>query len=235
MKWLGTICLLFLSASVLAAESSVYDFSWLDQDKEVYVLQNRKFRKSGDFYIGATFEKNANQAFVDSLGASFLAGFFFKEDWGIEFVYNKQSGEENNTFENVQDGSAGTPFYRKIDSYMGAMLMWSPFYSKINTFNKVFYYDWLFGAGVASINTQTNENDFLNPSVASGDGLVSESGMGFIWTSGMRFYINDSWSIRLDVRGLHSQTERPKSPSEKAKEKVWFHNYDFGFGLNYAF
>lgn len=233
MKWLGTICLLFLSATVMASENSLYDFSWLDQDKEIYVLQNRKFRKVGDFYVGATFEKNANQAFVDSYGASFLAGFFFKEDWGVEFIYNKQSGKENNTFKNVQEGGASTPYYRKVDSYMGAMLMWSPFYSKINTFNQIFYYDWLFGVGVASINSQTNENDFFT--TPGSTGVVSETSMGLIWTSGMRFYFSDSWSFRIDFRAMHSPTERPKSSTDSTKEKVWYHNYDFGAGINYAF
>lgn len=232
MKRLWMIITLFISTTAIAAEDSFYDFSWLDQDKEVYVLQNRKFRKNGDFYIGATFEKNANQAFVDSYGASFLAGFFFKEDWGIEFIYNTSSGSTNNTFELAAD--AGTvAYYRKVDSYMGAMLMWSPFYSKINTFNQVFYYDWLFGVGVASINTTNNMQQFYT---SGDDTLTKESSIGAIWTTGMRFYINDSWSVRFDFRAMHTSIERPKSrTSSDGVEKVWFHNYDFGAGINYAF
>ena len=232
MKRLWMIITLFISTTAIAAEDSVYDFSWLDQDKEVYVLQNRKFRKAGDFYVGGTFEKNTNQAFIDSYGASFLAGFFFKEDWGIEFIYNVSSGDTNNTFTLSRDAGS-VAYYRKVDSYMGAMLMWSPFYSKINTFNKVFYYDWLFGVGLASVNTTNNAEEFY---VSSSDELTKESSMGAIWTTGMRFYINESWSLRLDFRALHTSVERPKSRTPgDGKEKVWFHNYDIGAGINYAF
>jgi hypothetical protein len=35
----------FLSPKIYSSEGSTYSFDWLDPDKEVYVLQNRKFRK----------------------------------------------------------------------------------------------------------------------------------------------------------------------------------------------
>lgn len=232
MKLIALFSYLLFSTSILASESSIYDFSWLDQDKEVYVLQNRKFRKVKDFYVGIAIEKNANQAFVNSLGGTGILGFFFTENFGFEFVYNKQNGKENDTFRNVKKGGATTPFYRKVDSYSGALLMWSPFYSKINTFNKIFYYDWLFGAGLAQVKTLTNENDFLTTTDSS---LTTENGMGYIWTTGLRFFVNDTVSLRLDFRGLHTNTKRPKSSSDSTKEQVWFHNYDFGAGINFAF
>ena len=53
---------LIMSSVVMANEKSLYNFSWLDNDKEIYVLQNRKFRKDGNVYIGATAAYNLNQA-----------------------------------------------------------------------------------------------------------------------------------------------------------------------------
>ena len=41
------LCIFLISGVVVANEKSVYEFSWLDKDKEIYVLQNRKFRKVG--------------------------------------------------------------------------------------------------------------------------------------------------------------------------------------------
>jgi outer membrane beta-barrel protein len=223
------LCLQFLTFNVFASQKDVYDFSWLDQDKEIYVLQNRRYRKVDKFYVGLTGGKTISGAFVDALQGGVSAGYFFKENWGVEFVYNKADGATNNTYESVKD--AGTlPYYRKVDSYMGAMLMWSPFYSKINTFNKIFYFDWIFGVGGAQINTLNNKDAF---EVNKEEGLASETGMGALWTSGLRFYVNESWSLRLDIRGIHVSS---KQPQYQASDKtVWFHNYDMGVGVNFSF
>lgn len=108
---------LLLSSSLMASEKSLYEFSWLDKDKEIYVLQNRKFRKDGKVYIGGTMAKTLSGAFIDSYGGTFRGGFFFREDWGIELIYGKNSGQENDTAKGVQE-QGSNPFYRKVDSYM---------------------------------------------------------------------------------------------------------------------
>ena len=222
-----------LGSVAMASEKSVYDFAWLDKDKEIYVLQNRKFRKDGKLYIGATGVKTLNGAFIDSYGVNMRAGYFIREDWGIEFAYGKNSGKENNTAKGVKE--QGTrPFYRKIDTYMGAMAMWSPFYSKINTFNKIFYYDWLFGAGLASISTIDNSKSFEVPP----GGMTQENVMGAIWTTGFRFYINETWSVRIDATALHFKADRTRKPATSAstiKSSTLVSNYDLGVGLNFSF
>ena len=225
----------FLASSiVVASEKSVYEFSWLDKDKEIYVLQNRRFRKVGTVYIGASGVKTISGAFIDSYGGTVRGGYFFSEDWGIEGVFGKNSGSTNATAKGVQSQQSDA-FYRKVESYMGGMLMWSPFYSKINTFNKVFYYDWMFGLGLASINSLDNRNDFDANSSTTGS-LTSENSIGALWNTGLRFYLNDNWSLRLDFTGIHA---KPKKANEingnTIKTNNLFSNYDLGFGLNYAF
>jgi outer membrane beta-barrel protein len=219
-----------------AGEKSLYSFSWLDSDKEVYVLQNRKFRKNESFYVGALGVKTISGAFIDSYGASLRAGYFFKEDWGLEFVYGKNSSSENDTAKGVKE--AGTiPYYRKIDNYMGAMLMWSPFYSKINTFNSIYYFDWIFGLGLGRIETQNNANE-MDPSAVSDNKLTNEQDMGLLWNTGLRFYISESWSLRLDFTGIHYQATKNRTiegdTSSQKSEKLFSH-YDLGLGLNYTF
>jgi outer membrane beta-barrel protein len=226
----------FTMASCLAAEGSLYNFSWLDKDKEVYVLQNRKFRKDGSFYVGATGAKTINGAFIDSYGATVRAGFFFREDWGLEFVYGKNSGEENDTAKGVKEQGT-VPFYRKTDSYMGAMLMWSPFYSKINTFNRIFYFDWMFGLGPAQIKSQDNRNKF-DTLAANNDELTNEDNMGALWNTGLKFYINEDWSLRLDITGLSYKAAKSKNTgvgTPVTKADKFYHSYDLGLGLNYTF
>jgi outer membrane beta-barrel protein len=225
---------LTMTTMVMDAESSLYNFSWLDKDKEIYVLQNRKFRKDGQVYIGGNAGKTLSGAFIDAYGVSGRAGYFFREDWGIELMYGKSMGNENNTAKGIRDQGT-VPFYRKIDTNIGAMVMWSPFYSKINTFNKIFYYDWLFGAGLTNITTKDNRARFVNQN----DGhLTSETSMGILWTTGMRFYIDQHWSFRLDFTGMNWQADRygkPQTSGQIQKKKDWFNNYDVALGLNYGF
>lgn len=50
--YLLTLSLVYLTSSyTFSSEKSVYDFEWLDDDKEIYVLQNRKYRKDGKFNL----------------------------------------------------------------------------------------------------------------------------------------------------------------------------------------
>ena len=225
--------ILLTSSFVVASEKSVYEFSWLDKDKEVYVLQNRRFRKVGKIYIGADGVKTISGAFVDSYGGTIRGGYFFSEDWGVEGVFGKNSGSKNDTAKGVEDQQANA-FYRKVDTYMGAMAMWSPFYSKINTFNKVFYYDWMFGVGVASVKLLDNRGEFNSVTSTT---LTSSSGIGALWNTGLRVYINDSWSLRIDFTGLHVKPEDSdiEDNGNSVTTSALFSNYDLGFGLNYTF
>jgi len=230
------ILIVFLcSAPLFANEKSLYNFGWLDPDKEVYVLQNRKFRKSERFYVGANGVKTLSGAFVDSFGGSVRAGYFFKEDWGIEFAFGKNSGSENNTAKGVKE-SGTTPYYRKIDKYSGAMLVWSPFYSKINTFNKIFYFDWMFGLGAAQITSQHNGNE-LDPASLALSKLTSEDKMGLLWNTGLRIYLNERWSLRFDISGLHYNAEKTRileNSTSSSKAESLFSAYDLGIGLNFT-
>jgi outer membrane beta-barrel protein len=226
---------LFVAMSAIAAETSLYDFSWLDKDKEIYVLQNRKFRKDGKFYVGALGNWTLSGPFIDQYGGSARAGYFFTEDWGLEFAYGKNVGSENDTARGVTQQQA-VPFYRKIDTYVGAMAMWSPFYSKINTFNKIFYFDWMVGAGAANITTLDNRNKFIP---GSGDGLTSENTLGLLWSTALRFHITEEWSIRLDFTALNYRAEKARGDGlllgVSSSPNQIFGNYDLGVGLNYTF
>ncbi len=224
---------LMVSTFVFASEKSLYNFSWVDNDKEIYVLQNRKFRKVDNFYIGATGAYKLSQDFVDAYGGTLRAGYFFTEDWGIEGVFGKNTSTKNDSAKGVESQGAFA-FTREIESYMGAMAMWSPFYSKINTFNRVVYFDWMFGLGLANVQTKDNRNQFGTTSLNT---KTSESNMGAMWNTGFRFYINENWSLRLDVTGLTFKAKRTTQDTNNVKSETskLFTTYDLGVGLNYAF
>jgi len=80
MSWLSLfIC--FVTSVAFASEKSLYDFSWLDKDKEIYVLQNRSFRKDGKLFVGLTVGETVAKAYVEGMVGQGRIGYFFKEDF----------------------------------------------------------------------------------------------------------------------------------------------------------
>ena len=231
--------LLFFSCltlpSILKASSqSVYDFSWLDPDKEVYVLQNRKYRKSGRIHAYAGGGKTLSGAFVDAITLQGRVGYFLSENWGVEFVYANNNGSENSTAELLRSidpqGGGARPFRRIVDDYMGGMLMWSPFYSKINTFNKILYFDWMIGLGVAKLE-ETNNKIEIQRQTDSAE-TTTESHTAIMWNLGVKFFINHTWSLRTDLTALHYKADGPQTTNP---ESSWNSNFDlsFMFGFNF--
>ena len=237
MKYFAIVSIYILTiCSAQASESSVYDFSWLDSDKEVYVLQNRKFRKVSRFYFGGQIGTQINGAFVDSFQYQLHAGYFFTENWGVEFGYLGADGSTNDTHDAVNEQGSAVAFYRKIESEMRALLVWSPFYAKINTFNKIFYYDWVFGLGVSSVTTQDNRNEFDIASTDSGT-LTEETNTGLAWMTAFRFYITEHWSseIRFSATHLNVDMVSEDAGGADSSDTRLVNYYNINFGVNYTF
>jgi outer membrane beta-barrel protein len=226
------LCVSFLFTPVIhASEKDIYEFSWLDPDKEVYVLQNRKFRKVSHLHLNLGGGITTSGAFVDATAIQGRVGFFFTEDFGVEGIYSKNSGKENETALAVRPspGAAGSkPFRRIVDNYTGAMVLWSPFYSKINTFNKIVYMDWIFGLGYAQVKEHNNRLEL--PSGASDTTQTYESHGGIMWDVGMKFYIDESFSVRTDLTAVHYSAVKATSTAS-----AYYANFDATLALGYSF
>lgn len=219
-----------LSSRAFASEKDIYEFSWLDPDKEVYVLQNRKFRKAGHLHVNAGGGITTSGAFVDSTAIQGRVGYFMTEDFGFEGLYSKNSGKENETAKGVRNtggGTGSTPFRRIVDNYWGVMATWAPFYSKINTFNKIVYMDWIFGVGYGQLKEKNNKLDIQN-GYSSPETLESHSGV--IWEVGMMFYLDQSFSIRTDLTAIHYSAPNIKTAGSSMKS-----NFDATVSLGYSF
>lgn len=219
------------SKNIFAGEEDTYSFTWLDPDKEVYVLQNRKYRKKGKVHVNLGGGTTLSGAFVDSTTLQGRLGYFFKEEWGFEAVYAQNSGSENETAESVRNRglSGSVPFRRIIENYKGAMLLWSPFYSKINTFNKIIYFDWIFGLGYGEMEEVNNKTEFLT----GGTGLTSETHNGLLWDVGLKFFINENFDLRLDLTVFHYKADIVSRTANGEEE--WNSNWDLAasFGINF--
>ncbi len=223
----------FTSSQLFAAEGDTYSFTWLDQDKEVYVLQNRKFRKAGKIHLNLGTGLTTSGAFVDAMTFQGRAGYFFKEEWGVEFIYAINEGEENATAQSLRNegGSGSRPFRRIVDGYYGGMLMWSPFYSKINTFNKIIYLDWMVGVGLAQLTESNNFIEFTTSDPDSVDTQLTHTGL--MWDTALKFYLNQNFEIRADLTVIHYKADRPNVNGNS--EEDFYSNWDFALSLGYSF
>ena len=223
------------SQTIHAGESDTYDFSWLDPDKEVFVLQNRRYRKNGKIHFSLGAGITTSGPFVDALSFQGRVGYFFKEDFGVEFLYSKNSGEENSTAEAVRNpgGAGSVPFRRIVQNYKGAMLLWSPFYAKINTFNKIIYFDWIFGLGYAQMDEKNNRDEVEK----GGAGIFSDieaTQNCIMWGTALKFYVGSSFDIRLDLTTLNYQDRNALNSSTSSTEG-WNSNFDLTLALGYNF
>jgi outer membrane beta-barrel protein len=224
---------LFFSSKIIAAEKDIYEFSWLDPDKEVYVLQNRKFRKAERLYVNAGGGITTSGAFVDSTSIQGRAGFFMTEGFGVEGIFAKNSGKENATAAGVRSSTGGsaTPFRRIVDNYWGVMATWSPFYSKTNTFNSIVYMDWIFGVGYAQLTEKNNKLDFsLDAIIAASHTPTTESHSGLIWEAGLMFYLNQNFTLRTDLTAIHYSATNVKTAGSSLKS-----NFDATVSLGFTF
>lgn len=230
-KNLLVLFLCLISPILMASESDTYNFSWLDPDKEVYVLQNRKFRKAGKFHFNLGGGMTTSGPFVDATTLQGRAGYFFKEEFGFEILYAKNSGKENSTAASVRnEGGAGSrPFRRIVDNYMGAFFLWAPFYSKINTFNTIIYLDYIFGLGYGRLEETNNRQEFVNQADFA---HTTETHNAFLWEIGVRVYLSELISFRLDLTAAHYKAQEAKINNP---EDSLYSNYDLSLALGLSF
>ncbi len=228
--------LLFQPFSILiAGENSTYSFSWLDPDKEVYVIQNRKYTKRSKLHISGGGGITTSGSFVDSNVIQARVGFFFNEDWGFEGMYAKSSGNENTTAESVRNsGSAGsTPFRRIVEDYMGVMLLWSPFYGKFNVFNKIIYMDLILGLGYAKLDEHNNREELINQGMSPYEEQYN-SHNGIIWETTCKFYISKTYHIRTDLTVVHYNAKKALASADEL-DTTYYSNYDLALSLGLNF
>src|SRR5690606_30883158 len=85
-----------------ASEQDLYDFLWLDPDKEVYVLQNKLYPKYQTFYFDIGYLIGLSNEFQDTNGIQLKGGYYFHEEWAVELQYMQYSNSDNSAYKNIQ-------------------------------------------------------------------------------------------------------------------------------------
>jgi outer membrane beta-barrel protein len=222
-----------LSAQALRAdEKDLYDFLWLDPDKKVYVLQNKVHKKEHTVYANVGVGTGLSSDFQDTSMFHANAGFFLTEEWGIEALYTSYSNKDTEAMENLKRLNGSIPFIRKTNSNYGLIAKWSPFYGKVNTFNKIFYFDWNLGLGVGKLNTESNAKTVAIASQANV--YSSESYTSLIAKTGISVHATKNIHLGFDLIMNNYKAPGPTVNGVTSSEKVR-QNYDAVLTLGVSF
>ena len=217
---------------VQADESDLYDFLWLDPDKKVYVLQNKVYRKENTFYANAGYLMDLSSDYTSGKGFRVGAGYYLKEEWGFELIYQSYSNSNNDAFKNLQQVNGSVPFIRKFNKVYGGLAVWSPFYGKINTFNKIIYFDWSFGLGLGKVETESNKDTVSSPSTA--DTFAKESYTGILAKTALRVHI--SKRVHLNIEYMRTTFNAPgPTINNRVSSSSWRGHSDAIIGIGFSF
>ncbi|MBT7610848.1 MAG: outer membrane beta-barrel domain-containing protein [Bacteriovoracaceae bacterium] len=220
------------SGSIYSSEKDLYDFLWLDQDKKVYVLQQKVYQKKKSYYINIGLGFNQSNDFFDSTLFNLSSGYYFTEEWAIEINYNSYSNSTNETYKTLGDVNGSIPFSRQLLKAYGVMGIWSPFYGKVNTFNKIFYFDWNIGAGLSQITAVSNKETAA--SSFSQDIYSKEKYTGVTVKTGLKFHTTEHIHVGIDLQVLYYEAPGVVQTGVITAEK-WRSNSDIIFSVGYSF
>jgi outer membrane beta-barrel protein len=193
---------LFGSAQAIAEDANPdpdneYDFSWLDPDKKIYVVQNRKYVKARHMELALNGGIGIGEPYRQRRIVLPRAFYYFNEHWGISVLGGFVRNEENGNMVAIKTASTASsviPVVRDVQSFIGGSAVWLPFYGKINMFNQMFYIDWHFEAGLGSAKTEID----LNRSATGAPNIEEATYTTYHWGTGMKFFITRNIAARLD-------------------------------------
>lgn len=233
IKLIITWAWITMPSFLFAAEDDLYDFLWLDPDKKVYVLQNKVFEKKKTMYANLGLIKGMNTNFQSTTGLHFSYGYYFNEEWAIEGLYHSYSNNDDDNYRSIQEINGSRPFVRRPVQKYGVLAVWSPFYGKINTFNKIIYFDWSFGVGVGQLGTESNA-DTAADSTRS-DQYTEEDHLALLGKTSLKVHINKRFNISIDYHLDNYKSRGPSSSSGVAQPESWGTNNEFIFSIGINF
>lgn len=212
-------------AEAVEKEPLEYSFHWLDPDKKIYVLQNRKYLKSNHLLLSVLGGTGVSNSYRDVLSLDGRASYSFSEAWGFEFFYRGSNHYENNTYKALVHTQMNIfPVIREIDAEYGGMLQWFPWYAKINVFNSILYFDWYFSAGAGQL-----ESVAIQPSNvgATSQTVTPQNFFALYAGTGHQYHLSQSFTVRLDLTGTYYRAP----VFGTSGDQTWFSNYNFGIGF----
>ncbi len=226
VKWALFAPFCLIAAVPLARAGDDYNFNWLDPDKKIYVLQNRRYVKAEHLLISGSGGYLLNNAYLKSYSAEGRAAFYILEALGVEVFYTKFFNSENQLIDALKTSApTALPFVRRINAQYGGLIHWVPWYAKLNVFNQIMYFDWYFAGGAGSIDAAVDKRANL----MAASNLVGEKLLGLYLATGHQYHINQHFVVRLDFTGAFYNATYDK----KIAEKTWFSNLNCTIGAGF--
>jgi outer membrane beta-barrel protein len=226
LRWVVLLVSLLAHSGVIFASENEYSFNWLDPDKKVYVIQNRKYRKARSLLLSALGETGLSNPYKTTYNLDLKAAYFISEVWGVELFYVLSSNSDNSILRALGLASPSVlPKIRQINSLMGGTVQFIPFYAKMNLFDWIVYFDWYFGLGIASIQSAV---DFRS-SVATAPQLSSQNLLGIVLSTGHEYHLSSSWIVRFDITDVLYSAPINGVTGESS----WYSNFTIGLGLGW--
>jgi len=229
--FIGVLLLILLVGKTYAAEKDLYNFLWLDPDKKVYVLQNKVYKRDKTVYFSAGYLKGLSSKYQKTSGFKLKGGFYFTEEWAFELFYNSYANSNNDTYETLMKINTVEPFVRRLNSSYGALGLWTPFYGKINTFNRIYYFDWSFGLGAAKVNAESNAQTAGNSNVQNA--YTKESYTGGIGKTELRFHITRNVHTAIEYQNTFFKAAGPVRAGSSVKS--WQSYGDLILSVGFSF
>lgn len=219
--WLLFVATLW--TDVQAAEDE-YNFNWLDPDKKIYVLQNRRYVKAERALMTLMPGTGMSSPYRSTYTLDVRAAYYFSEVIGIEGFYSMGFNSENTTYKALGAASAGIlPVVREIRGKAGVLVQWVPWYAKINMFNEILYFDWYFSGGLGQIQSRLD----TRASAGAGPAYTKQNIVAAYLGTGHLYHLNESLTVRLDFSGTFYQAKLLGTSGENS----WYTDYQFGIGL----
>lgn len=205
-------------------EDDEYNFNWLDPDKKIYVLQNRKYQKAGHAVLSVTAGFGFSNPYKSTYNIDPRLAFYATEAWGVEVFYTATMNTSNSVLTALSTAAPNTlPLIRQIQAQMGVLIHYVPWYAKINVFNTVLYFDWYFAGGVGSVQSFVDTRTMASQA----SNFVEQDLLGIFFSTGHAYHISQSLLFRLDVT-----TSFYNAPINGLTGVTsWYSNINFGVGL----
>jgi len=221
------ILFIFASQHVMSSEEDLYDFLWLDPDKAVYVLQNKIHKKEKSLFLSGGYAASMNTDFQNTQGATFEVGYWLNETMALSLQHSIFSSKEDEAYKNITRVNNIEPFIRRAQNYTNIWLHWSPFYGKINTFNRIYYFDVGLALGLGKLQMETNLNSIQNTNVIGvydKEDFTSFGAKGFI-----KFYPSEKTFISIEIINNSYRAFSPASLKSKQFKHLRDYSINFGF------
>lgn len=209
----------------LAGAEDEYSFKWLDPEKKVYVLQNRRYTKAHRVFLSVMAGPGISNPYRTTYNVDPRLTYYFSDQWGIEAFYTAAIVNSNNSnFDALISHNPNTlPSIREIRASYGGLIHWSPWYAKINFFNKILYFDWYLAGGAGTLHTSVGSKNLVTDPITFTDQDLFAVFVG----TGQQFHLTDVFKIRLDFSGAIYQAPIYRTSGDTA----WYTNYNFGLGF----